>query len=123
MINIFNNDYIMRQIEEMTRAIARVVFNKETDNGEIFDEYGIISEENFMFYMLNNMLSEKRINEAENIIFELIEENKSKENLKIALWFYNKLQKLSDEELYENNFSREEIAEGLGSIKKIYNLN
>lgn len=123
MINIFNNDYIMRQIEEMTRAIARVVFNKETDNGEIFDEYGIISEENFMFYMLNNMLSEKRINEAENIIFELIEENKSKENLKIALWFYNKLQKLSDEELYENNFSREEIAEGLGSIKKTYNLN
>lgn len=123
MINIFNNDYIMRQIEEMTRAIARVIFNKETDNDEIFDEYGTISEENFMFYMLNNMLGEKKINEAENIIFEMIEENKSRENLKNALWFYNKLQKLSDDELYENDFSREEIAEGLGAIKKIYDLN
>ena len=62
------------------------------------------------------------INEAENILFEAVKKNPNNALLEIALDFYSELGEMSDEFLIENNFSREEVCQGLCYILKIYNI-
>lgn len=119
---MFENDYIMRQIESMSRILGELIFQKDNESGEIevVDEHGNIQQGNLLLYQLKKMILEKRINEAENLLFEAIEKNPLEEYLKAALSFYGELLKLSDKELEACNFSRDEVLEGLQQIQQIY---
>ena len=46
----------------------------------------------------------------------------NKEYLKIALDFYNKVNDFDDEYLEKNNYTREEIGEGLKAISKRFGI-
>ncbi|MFZ2538420.1 MAG: DUF6483 family protein [Oscillospiraceae bacterium] len=116
---MFREDYIMNQIELLTRNLAKVIFHKEISTVEIISEKGIISGGALLFHRLNILVEKGSINEAENLIFEELQNDTSNEMLQVAFRFYEQLNKLSDERLGACNFSREEILEGITAIKKI----
>ena len=70
---------------------------------------------------LLDMVDEGKINEAENVVYEITEDG-GYENLETALLFYSYLNEKPDEFLEENNFSRDEVKEGLLEIISRYGL-
>lgn len=114
---MFEQDYIMRIIKEIIRVILKLLFNFEADapTEELINQ--IEQKEN-----LNHLISladNGNINEAENELFELAS-GKDMENLKTALLFYAYLNDKTDDFLNQNNFSREEIKEGLKNLISKY---
>jgi len=65
------------------------------------------------------MLDKKNINGAENILFDMLEEDNN-DHMLIAIDFYNRLSSMADDELQSADFSRDEIDRGLREIKSIY---
>lgn len=117
---MFENDYMVRQIEDIAKALGKVLFEKQSGAEELFSEAGVLSETSFLSYRLNRLIGEWKINEAENILFDALNENPTPDILKVALDFYATLEKRSDDELKAADFSREEILEGLQSVKKAF---
>jgi hypothetical protein len=117
---VFEQDYIMRLIKEMVRAILKLLFNIDTDSptSELLED----SEEKAALDTLLDMVDDGKINEAENEIYKMTE-NLNQNNLEVALLFYSYLNDKSDEFLEDNNFSRDEIKEGLETIISRYGLN
>jgi hypothetical protein len=82
--------------------------------------------------MLKRLINDGKYNEAENMLFqeidkyevidkyEEIDKNKSQVIYEIAISFYDTLLKKSDEELEKENFSREEIYQGMQDVKNIF---
>jgi len=73
--------------------------------------------------ILKSLITKKEYNKAENVLFEEIEKNKSEANYKVALDFYEELLEKSNEDLLENNFSKEEVLQGLKDLKVLFNKN
>lgn len=120
---MFQNDYLMRQIQMMVQFIARMILKR---NAEVFkaatDEYGNISPDGELYLDLMSKIKQGKINEAENILFDAIEQNPNNSMLEIALDFYRTLGEMPDDFLEENNFSKDEVCQGLNDIMKIYHI-
>ncbi len=116
---MFEQDYVMRLIKEMVRAILKLLFNIDTESlsAELLED----AEEQQTLEELLDMVDDGFINEAENKIYEITEESK-KINLEIALLFYSYLNDKSDEFLEEYNYSRDEIKAGLKDITARYGV-
>lgn len=120
---MFQNDYIMRQVEMLCRFLAKLIFNKETTVYEVvIDEEGNITEAGLLYLDLKTMIKAGKINEAENFLFDRIEATFDKEYLEIAIDFYSQLNNLSDKFLEKNDFSREEVTQGLSRVKQLYGI-
>lgn len=116
---MFEQDYIMRLINEMVRALLKIIFNIDTASplAEVLKD----SEEEQMLNELINMVDAGFINEAENRLYDITEARKMKD-LKVALLFYSYLNNKSDEYLEEHDFSRDEVKSGLIYISKRYGV-
>ncbi len=116
---MFEQDYIMRLIKEMVRAILKLLFNIDTESpsAELLEE----SEQRETLDTLLDMIDAGRINEADNIIYEITEDN-NKANLEVALLFYSYLNDKSDDFLEEHHFSRDEVKQGLMDTISKYGL-
>lgn len=116
---MFEQDYIMRLIKEMVRAILKLLFNIDTDSPstDLLKE----TEDKAMLESLMNMIDDGRIDEAENKIYEITEE-RDKKNLEIAILFYSYLNDKSDAFLEEHNFNREEVRHGLKDVLSGYGI-
>lgn len=122
-LNMFEQDYIMRLIKEMVRAILKLLFQIDTDSPteELLEE----KEEKEAFHALVELIDDGRINEAENHLYEQMENEEANErsaSLKTALLFYSYLNQKSDDFLKEHDYSRQEIQEGLNQIISRYGL-
>jgi hypothetical protein len=117
---VFEQDYVMRFIKEMVRTILKLLFNIDTDSptSELLED----SEEKTTLDTLLHMVDNGKVNEAENEIYEMTE-NLDQNYLEVALLFYSYLNDKSDEFLEDNNFSRDEVKEGLETIVSRYGLN
>lgn len=73
--------------------------------------------------IIKSLLVKKEYNKAENILFDEIEKDKSEANYKVAIDFYEELLTKSDEDLRENNFSKEEVLQGLKDLEIIFKKN
>ena len=116
---MFEQDYIMRLVKEMVRAILKLIFNIDTESPteELLEE----QEEKETLDRLLRLVDSGNIDQAENELYELLaEENRT--NLKIALLFYSYLNEKDDTFLEEHNFSREEVEEGLRTVVAQYGL-
>ena len=114
---MFEQDYVMRLIKEMIRVILKLLFNIDIETpttGLIENE-----EEKATLEALLDMIDEGAIGEAENIIFELAEDNA---DLEMILLFYSYLNDKSDTFLLENHFSRTELHADLKNILSQYGL-
>lgn len=115
---MFEQDYVMRLIKEMVRAILKLLFNIETESptAELLEN----KEEKELLENLLDMVDDGNIIEAENRLYGLI--NNNIRSLEIALLFYSYLNDKSDAFLDENGFSREEINLGIKQVMDKFDL-
>ena len=116
---MFEQDYVMRLIKEMVRAILKLLFNIDTDSpsAELLED----AKEQQTLDELLDMVDNGFINEAENKIYEITEEGK-KTDLEMALLFYSYLNDKSDEFLEAHNYGWDEIKAGLKDITVRYGV-
>ncbi len=120
---MFENDYILKQIEMSTKFLAKLIFGKESPEYKLqYDEIANAKPIDLLCLTLRRMIDEGEINEAENLLYENIEREARAEYLEIAIDFYDRLSKLSADRLDECDFSRAEIFEGLENVKRIYGI-
>lgn len=118
-------DYIMDMIETLSDVIIKAILGKEAEkesnDGEFYmTEIEYDREDYVIKALLTRLVSEGKINEAENLLFKTVEENPSPQMMKLSLEFYKDLGKKTEEELEACGFSKEEIVEGLTDIKEYF---
>lgn len=116
----YTQDWLLRQIEAIGRCIAKLIFKKDTIEYEIND-HDNYSQTDMLYKEIQLLIKQNKICEAENLIFKNLDESNI-DYLKLAMDFYQDINKLDDEKLEECNFSREEIVEGLYDILAIYKI-
>jgi hypothetical protein len=121
---MYENDYVMRMIRAAMQVIKAIVKGRNAIESSIDAKSDdiIIGEDQLLEIMVNKYVSEGDINKAENLIFEALESRKSSKNLETALSFYDEISKWEDERLIKSNFSKEEILEGLNTVKKMFDM-
>lgn len=117
---MLQDDYILRQVEGLTRFLAKVLLGKDTISYHIIDDASH-SDTDLLFYRLRELESSGGINEAEELLFDELESGNER-YLEVALDFYSRLNELSDEELEARNFSREEILDGIKEAGKMFGI-
>lgn len=119
---MFEQDYIMRMINELSRVISLLVFGKsaitlyENEEEEVKIGGGVPLRDELDLLVLAG-----KINEAENLLFERLDFS-SEKDLAITLSFYEKLNQMTDDELKSADFSREEIFEGLSECAEKFGV-
>ena len=110
-------DYIMRIIHEVVRTFLKLVFHIDEEKQEEvqFEDTEVAGS----YETLCAMADRGEINQAENILYEELEES-NLEYLKMAVLFYNHLNTMSNEFLEKCDYSRQEIAEGMKQVIKMY---
>lgn len=116
---MFEQDYVMRHINEMVRAVLKLLFDidTETPTAELLEG----EEEKETLKNLLDMVDNGNINEAENSLYDLMG-NSDIRSLEIALLFYSYLNHKSDDFLEANDFSRDEIKLGLENVAVSFEL-
>ena len=117
---MYHKDWLMQQIQGLAAALARMLFNVDTTVYEIQD-HEQKTEADMLYLRLQALLDEKRINEAENLLFSSLD-TQDMEYMRLAVDFYSKLNELSDDELEACDFSREEIDAGLKDVMLRFNV-
>lgn len=117
---MFEQDYVMRLIKEMVRAILKLLFNIDTESPTV--DLLENREEKEALENLLDMVDAGKINEAENKLFDLTDDV-IVNDLKIALLFYSYLNDKTDDFLETNDFSRDEIKSGLEDVADRFGLN
>lgn len=118
----FQDDWVMRQIEMMTRFVANVVF-KKTDTEVHYEIIGNIDDSttltptDMLFLKLQELIREGRLCEAEDELFDNLEY--SDKYIELATDFYKRLNAMSDERLSDGGFSREEVYDGYLEIMSL----
>ena len=107
---MLQDDYILRQIREMVRAVMKMLF--QVDVPELTPEILEDEETKETLESLLALMEEGKIDEAENRLSELLEDGGGEE-LALALLFYSHLNEKSNDFLEAHDFSREEIKAGL----------
>ena len=116
---MFEQDYVMRLIKEMVRAILKLLFNIDTESPTV--ELLENKEEQETLENLLDMVDAGEINEAENRLYDLTS-NTDVKSLEIALLFYSYLNDKTDDFLEANDFSRDEIKLGLENVVDSFGL-
>lgn len=112
-------DYIMRLIKEAVRMLMKLLFNIDTASPAIEQLESL--ERRSIYNGLEEKLDEGAINEAEEELFEGLDET-NREDLKLAIMFYSYLNEKDDEFLAAHQFSRQEIKEGLMDVLHRYGV-
>ena len=110
----YENDFIMRQVRDITRILAKILFRKNTATYEYQTEDHTTASDS-LYARLIAMVDEGKINEAENRLFEELECDEEG-IFEAALGFYDYLNSLPEEFLEEHNYTRDEVTEGAQSL-------
>ena len=117
---MFEQDYVMRMIEGIAKMLGQLVFHKQADAVQLFDQHGNVTEEGLLLQRLKDMLACGQVNEAENLLFSWLEEDADPSLLPVAIEFYRTLAGMNEAELAANDYTKEEIAEGLATVQKMF---
>lgn len=120
---MFEQDYIMRLIKELVRTLFKLLFQIDLENPytKLFKD----TEQKNTLQNLLDLIDSGCINDAENQLYDMITEqteDNSQDILKTALLFYAHLNEKSNDFLETNNFSREEVKQGLQYVIDQYSL-
>lgn len=108
---------IERLMKDAAIMTAKIFLNKEEKKTELI-EFSQMKSEDLFKLLLDRLYHQGDFNNAENLIFDELNKNPSNKIYQISVDFYNKLLKKNDEELTINNFSKEEVYQGIEDIKK-----
>lgn len=117
---MYQQDYVMRQIETAVRFIAKLMFGSESLT-ETFLAMNLDLSTDYLLPDLLKLVERGEYAQAEDRLFDHIT-SKNADYLAVALTFYDKLNSLSDRELESGRFSREEVREGLRDVAKEYGI-
>lgn len=113
---MLQKDFLIREIENFSKFVM-ALFKKQKIK---IEEEAVFTNEDYLWYRLQEMIYNGGVNRGENILFEAIEKEPKLEYLKLAEKFYSEAIKMSDDYLEKQNYSRKEIYESLDQIKIIY---
>lgn len=113
-------DYILRMIKDLVKSIAHIVLGKSEIEYEL-PEKSEYSKVDFLYVKLLELVNQGNINEAEDMLFNEINPSDMVQ-FEMAMSFYLYLNDFGDDYLEKNNYSRDEISEGINSICKEYGL-
>ncbi|MBS4537510.1 hypothetical protein GOQ27_03495 [Clostridium sp. D2Q-11] len=117
---MFQQDYVMRMIRDIIRFLAKVLLKKDTVYYE-FVEKENYTQTDYLHKELITLIQKGKINEAENLLFKKLDPS-NKKHIELALDFYQRLNSLDDKFLEDNDFSREEIEDGVKEIAKKFGI-
>lgn len=116
----YHQDWFMRQIEALVSMVSRMLFQKDTVTVSQFAQYpGVTDTETELLDRLLELVRRGDICEAENRLYAEISPDRPGV-FPLAVLFYHELNQLSDTELEAENFSREEVLDGLTEVCRIY---
>ena len=107
-------DYIMRIIKEMVRVLFSLMLGKQYVSVEREAENGYEVSGKKLDELLE-MIDNGEINEAENLILDSIDYS-NKNELAAAALFYQYLSEKNEDFLQKNNYSKEEVLDGINHI-------
>lgn len=116
----YKQDWILRQIQMIGEMISMAVFHKSTI---AYESENVVSptRTDQLFSKLDMLVADRKIGEAEDALYDEIDQDNPK-HLELALDFYQKLNRLSDEELEASNFPRQEILDGVNTVIELFGL-
>ena len=117
---VYEQDYILRQIEILMQGIRRVFFGKREKSAAAFAVSGALPGALWYTRVLER-LEAGDINGAENLLFALMDPAEP-QGLLAALDFYNRLRRIPEERLLESGFSLAEVEQGLLDAAALYGL-
>lgn len=111
---MLKDDYMMRQIDMLSRTVASLVFKKESV------DYAPEAMEaqagaDALYFAVHKLVEAGKIDKAEDMLYEDCDLEDIR-YLEVAVDFYAHLNNLSDKDLEAGGFSREEIEEGLRDL-------
>ncbi len=110
----YENDVIMRQVRDMARMLAKILFGKDTPTYEL-EQNEIQTSSDDLYSRLIAMVKQGKINQAENVLYDELDRDEDS-TIEVALGFYDYLNELPTEFLAMNEYSREEINEGIKAL-------
>lgn len=113
-------DYILRMIKDLTKSIAHLILGKTEIEYELPSE-SEYSKVDYLYVKLIELVNLGQINEAEDLLFDEINPSDMRQ-FEMAMSFYLYLNDFGDDYLEKNNYSRDEITEGIRSICKEYGV-
>lgn len=120
LVFMYEQDYIMRMIQSFIKFLSIIIFGKDTFTYELSENDEDVQNDN-LHKKLISLISLGKINEAENVLFDKFDPKDNRQII-LAIDFYQRLNDLDDVFLKDNNFSREEIEQGLKDIAKKYGI-
>ncbi|HEZ7986022.1 MAG TPA: DUF6483 family protein [Ruminococcus sp.] len=116
---MFEQDYIMRQIQQIIQILMKIIFKIDTASPETFliKEIGKREQADDM---LRNIDS-GNIAEAEQMLFTTIK-NRTLDDLLVALVFYSHLNEKDDDFFETNNYSRSYVENSIKRLLSEYGL-
>lgn len=117
----YEQDWIMRQVHSIVSFIIYLMIGKKPNEDMLQNFEKTTLSSNILYSNLKDLISQGKIDEAENKLFDSIDTDLSDKNAFYAgILFYSEINNLSNEKLREYNFPREEILNGLKEICSIY---
>ena len=110
----YENDVIMRQVRDMARMLAKILFGKDTPTYEL-EQNEIQTSSDDLYSRLIAMVKQGKINQAENVLYDELDRDEDSA-IEVALGFYDYLNELPEEFLEEHDYSKEEVKEGAQSL-------
>jgi hypothetical protein len=112
--------FVEQQIQIMADSLGHAI-GKERLVQEMTDPYRNEAA-NDLHKRLENLLADGKVNEAEDLLFEAVQndEHVDHDYLRVALDFYLKLDDYTDDYLTVCNFSRAEAMDGWVEITKLF---
>lgn len=117
---MYHHDWLMGQINTMIQLLGRILFNKDNVKFNIQDESNS-TEIHLLYETLIDLINKGKINAAEDLLFENIDVNYLI-YMKVAMDFYDRLNRLDEDELESADFSRDEIKSGLEDVMDLYRI-
>lgn len=117
----YQDDYVMRTISDLVRAIARLALGKNDIDYELPEDESRYTATDRVYSRLVDLADAGRINDAENLLYDELD-TEDKGRLEMALTFYMYLNRFKDDYLITANYSREEIVEGINSVCAEYGI-
>ena len=117
---VYEQDYILRQIEILMQGIRRVFFGKREKGAAALAVSGALPGALWYTRVLER-LEAGDVNGAENLLFALMDPAEP-QGLLAALDFYNRLRRIPEERLLESGFSLAEVEQGLLDAAALYGL-
>ncbi|MCI8895849.1 MAG: hypothetical protein HFI41_14610 [Lachnospiraceae bacterium] len=114
---MIREDYIMRIIHEAVRTLLKLLFGIEEEKEEEIVLSDAVTAEKYK--RLCQLARQGQINQAENQLWEQLD-GADQEDFKMAILFYEYLNQMTDEQLEQGDYSREEISQGLLAAAKQY---